>query len=54
MPQLDLTWFLFNSVIAWALVTLVLLSLSNQTWKNNTTTEHNPTSSPTPTNSWQW
>nr|QUL58688.1 ATP synthase F0 subunit 8 [Holothuria hilla] len=54
MPQLDLTWFLFNFTVAWALVTLVLSSLSNQNWKEDTSLGNDPTPNNTPTNNWRW
>nr|YP_010296733.1 ATP synthase F0 subunit 8 [Bohadschia argus]UMI33339.1 ATP synthase F0 subunit 8 [Bohadschia argus] len=55
MPQLDLTWFLFNFSIAWLLVLVVLLALSKQNWKTASEQETSSMEKNTPSSTqWRW
>nr|QXQ00037.1 ATP synthase F0 subunit 8 [Holothuria fuscogilva] len=54
MPQLDLAWFFFNFLIAWILVLLVLLSVSNQVWKGQINEGHTTPNTNTETTQWRW
>nr|YP_003457273.1 ATP synthase F0 subunit 8 [Holothuria forskali]CBH40182.1 ATPase subunit 8 [Holothuria forskali] len=54
MPQLDLTWFFFNFLIAWILVLLVLSVLYHQNWSSETDQEQHTNQDSSHNNQWRW
>uniref|UniRef100_A0AB39A6C4 ATP synthase F0 subunit 8 n=1 Tax=Holothuria sp. Ciliksiz TaxID=3238277 RepID=A0AB39A6C4_9ECHN len=54
MPQLDLTWFLFNFLLSWTLILTVLSAFLNQSWENNNQLTEPTKSYSLNSNNWRW
>nr|QGN74728.1 ATP synthase F0 subunit 8 [Acaudina molpadioides] len=54
MPQLDLTWFLFNFILAWSFIFLINIILTNQNWFNNNEDNNIITKTNQKKNNQQW
>nr|YP_010156064.1 ATP synthase F0 subunit 8 [Actinopyga lecanora]QQY85561.1 ATP synthase subunit 8 [Actinopyga lecanora]QWE50457.1 ATP synthase F0 subunit 8 [Actinopyga lecanora] len=54
MPQLDLTWFIINFLIAWTLITIVLFLLLNQNFETNSQQENTENTNLTKNENTQW
>nr|QXQ00011.1 ATP synthase F0 subunit 8 [Neocucumis proteus] len=54
MPQLDLSWFILNFIIAWICIIIIYLAIINNNWPNNNSNNNNTQQTPTKTNNWNW
>nr|QOP62911.1 ATP synthase F0 subunit 8 [Synallactes sp. Y30071] len=54
MPQLDLSWFIFNFFLAWTLVIILYLIITNQNWSTNNIEEKETNQKNETTTNWTW
>nr|YP_010429272.1 ATP synthase F0 subunit 8 [Cucumaria frondosa]USQ67438.1 ATP synthase F0 subunit 8 [Cucumaria frondosa] len=55
MPQLDLSWFLVNFLLAWSLIFVIWVIINFQTWNtHNTLNNSNNESQNLTQENWNW
>nr|YP_010191960.1 ATP synthase F0 subunit 8 [Thyonella gemmata]QZM06629.1 ATP synthase F0 subunit 8 [Thyonella gemmata] len=57
MPQLDLSWFLINFLLAWFLILSIWVSINSQNWNNYFTNDSdsiNNNEENNINNNWNW
>nr|YP_009973275.1 ATP synthase F0 subunit 8 [Pseudocolochirus violaceus]QNH92618.1 ATP synthase F0 subunit 8 [Pseudocolochirus violaceus] len=54
MPQLDLSWFLINFLLAWTSIIIIWITLNHQTWLTNNDNSPNNNNDISPQNNWNW